>query len=214
MTPITLASASLARWSSALSAEEGRRALLLEQRAEAEEARTQAQKDLALWEQVGVLFAHTAEAAREQMRRHVEHTVTAALQAVFGQDFAFKIELAVKAGQPVAEWRVSSPYGDTTLETDPEDARGGGIVDVVSMALRLAVLELYQPKLQGPIILDEPARCLSAEHQPAFAEFLQAYSNETRRGVIMVTHSDVLAAGGTRRYIVSQSLGHSEVRLS
>ncbi len=212
-TPIALASDSLARWSSALSAEEGKRSLLLAQRAEAEEARTQAQADLALWEQVSTLFAHTAEAAREQMRRHVEHTVTAALQAVFGAEFSFRIELAVKAGLPVAEWKVSSPYGDTMLETDPEDARGGGIVDVVSMALRLAVLELYQsPRLEGPIVLDEPARMISAEFQASFADFLKAYSSEVHRQVIMVTHSADLAEGATRRYMVSQANGQSDVR--
>ena len=92
-------------------------------------------------ERVRLLLQEAASHAREQGRRQVEFMVTQALQFVFGGDLDFKVVIEDKRDRPEAEFYVCSNYGgDLRVETAPQDARGGGVVDVISLALRLALL--------------------------------------------------------------------------
>ncbi|OUN01364.1 MAG: hypothetical protein BAA04_07035 [Firmicutes bacterium ZCTH02-B6] len=167
---------------------------------------------LQVLEAVQLLFAKTSELARARVKVHVEQVVTAALQAVFGRDMRFEIVLNDQAGQTAASWRVvDTMEGGETVSGDPEDARGGGISDVVSLALRLALLELVRPRLGGPILLDEPGKHVSAEHRQALGEFLRAYAQRTGRQIIMVTHHEELAAVADVAYRVERRNGVSEV---
>lgn len=163
-----------------------------------------------LWDRVRLLLTKTSEYAREQTVRQVESLVTSALQAVFGDEtLSFRIVLDTRGGQPTADWEVVSQYGDLQVANDPSEARGGGIVDVVSMALRLAVAALAGGS--GDIVLDEPGRCVSAEYAGNLAYFLKRFAESTKRRVIMVTHNSDLAAAADVGYRVTQSNGRSEV---
>lgn len=167
---------------------------------------------LQVLEAVQLLFNKTSELARARVKVHVEQVVTAALQAVFGRDIRFEILLTDQAGQTAASWRVvDTTDSGETVSGDPEDARGGGISDVVSLALRLALLELVRPRLGGPILLDEPGKHVSAEHRQALGEFLRAYAQRTGRQIIMVTHHEELAAVADVAYRIDRKHGISEV---
>lgn len=168
-------------------------------------------EQLELFEQVQWLLAKTTEMARAQIKIHVERTVSAALQAVFGRDMRFEILLREVGGQTAADWRVVDTSEDGEISGDPEDARGGGVSDVVSLALRLALLELVRPRLGGPILLDEVGKHVSAAHRTALAEFLKAYAERTGRQIILVTHAEELAAAADVAYRVARKNGVSEV---
>ncbi len=186
--------------------------LLKKQQAEKEQKLTDAQKDVETWQQVQTLFTKVSGFAREQLKSRIEETVTAALQAVFCDDrIQFNIEIRTLNDKPAADWTVISHYGDVPVATNPEDGRGGGIADVVSLALRLALLELARPKPDGPIILDEPGKMISREYLPNVAEFLKQYLQKTGRQGIMITHAEALADVADVSYRVSQANGVSEV---
>lgn len=171
-----------------------------------------AQTEIEAWQKVQVLFGKVSEYAREQLKTRVEQTVTAALQGIFEDSrLEFRIELKTVASKPAAEWQVVSQYGEATVAANPEDARGGGITDVVSLALRLALLELARPKPEGPVLLDEPGKMISAEYVPNLAEFLKQYAQRTGRQIILVTHHEALAEAGDMAYRVEQQDGVSEV---
>lgn len=190
----------------------GRLALLHDQKSEREDALKALRADVRTWGLVQVLLAKASEFARAQLKTRIEETVTAALRAVISDDLSFRIILGDRANQPAAEWEVVSCYGDAQIANSPEDARGGGIVDVVSLALRLALMELARPKPGGPLILDEPGKMISAEYAPNLARFLQEYARRTGRQVLMVTHNDALAEVADRSYRVSMGAdGTSEV---
>ncbi|GEA17776.1 ATP-binding protein [Moorella sp. E306M] len=173
----------------------------------------QAQEDIRVWQLVQALFTKVSDYAREQLKRRVEQTVTAALQAVFADDdLEFRIEMRTVAGQPAADWQVVSRYGDTVVAASPEDGRGGGITDVVSLALRLALMELARPKPGGPVLLDEVGKHVSANYAPNVAVFLKEYARKTGRQVILITHQAALAEVADVSYQVSQRDGISEVR--
>jgi len=192
----------------------GRLALLYDQKSEREDALKTLRADVRTWGLVQVLLAKTSEYARTQLKARIEETVTAALRGVISDDLSFRITLGDRANQPTAEWEVVSCYGDMEIANSPEDARGGGIVDVVSIALRLALLELARPKPGGPLILDEPGKMISAEYAPNLAGFLQEYARRTGRQVLMVTHNDALAEVADQSYRVSMGAdGTSEVMM-
>ena len=91
---------------------------------------------------------------------------------------------------------------------------GGGVVDTVSIALRIAFLLKYSPPIQGPIILDEPAKHLSDEYVFNIAEFLKQVCKEFNRQIILVTHNQHLSAIGDKTYYVYKSQGVSVVEES
>ena len=164
-------------------------------------------------ERVRLLLQEAASHAREQGRRQVEFMVTQALQFVFGGDLDFKVVIEDKRDRPEAEFYVCSNYGgDLRVETAPQDARGGGVVDVISLALRLALLQAFRPPVGGPVILDEPAKHVSEEFSPQVAQFLKSFSQSLGRQVIMVSHNQHLADSADVAYLVEMSQGRSSVR--
>lgn len=164
-------------------------------------------------ELVSMLLVKTADQAREAGRQRMEKVVTKALQSVFGPDFSFEIELDESGGKPVANFYVvtEDPATGEKIKNDPQTSRGGGINDIVAFALQVAVMVVYnEPKIQGPILLDEPGKHVSEDYVIRFGEFLDFISKTFNRQITMVTHQPHLAitAGKT---LVSQLVGGKTV---
>jgi len=176
----------------------------------AELAGTREQKDIL--EQVQMVFQVAAEKAREEARRYVEELVTHALQAVFGPDIALEVRVLERAGRPEAEFYVASSYdGSPPVVNQPEDARGGGVVDVISLALRAALVEGSAAGLWGPLVFDEPGKHVSEEFSRPVAELLRNLAEDTGRQIIMVTHNAYLGEIGEYAYHVELKDGRSVV---
>ncbi|MGE4274085.1 MAG: hypothetical protein AB7E31_14685 [Desulfitobacterium sp.] len=187
----------------------GMRDLLEKQKSQKEAELLAIEKNISTWEQVQLLLSKSSEFAREQLKQKIEETVTAALRSVFEDPgISFNIELT-QGANPSASWQVISSYKDFEVAANPEDARGGGVTDVVSLALRLSLLELARPKHEGPVILDEPGKMISREYLPNVAAFLSKYGEKTGRQIVMVTHHGILADAADMAWFVQQQLGVS-----
>lgn len=162
--------------------------------------------------QVAALLRTAAEQARRDAREQVEMLVTDALRYVFGPHMEFQVVAQERSGRSDAEFYVVSSFGSQRVQNRPQDARGGGVVDVVSLALRAALLLLARPPLEGPIVLDEPAKHVSEEYIARVASFLKETSSSFGRQVIMVTHNQHLAHTGDRAYVVEMKDGVSRAR--
>ncbi|WP_148465993.1 ATPase [Peptoniphilus harei] len=162
--------------------------------------------------QVSLLFQKTSEFAREQSKRQIEDTVTKCLQFIFETDIEFLIELSEARSVPIAEFYVQSNYSEGySIKTKPEIARGGGVVDIISLALRIAFLQQNQPILSGPLILDEPGKHVSNDYTFNLGEFLKQSSNVFNRQIIMVTHNPHLSQISNKAFQVKNKKGISEV---
>lgn len=191
----------------------GEQAKILEKEATLQEAIKGIHEDVECLEQVRLLLLEAAKHAREQGRRQVELLVTQALQFVFGTDMEFKVVVEEKRDRPEAEFYVCSNYGgDYKVESTPQDARGGGVVDVISLALRLALLHAFRPPVGGPVILDEPGKHVSEEFAPQLAHFLKGFSQSLGRQVIMISHDRHLADSADMAYLMEMQQGISKVR--
>lgn len=192
--------------------EEGKRDKILEQINKCKDLIKEIEAQIELVEKVAILLQNTSEFARNQARIQIESLVTNCLQFIFENDMEFKIEITELRNKPNAEFYVITNFEDTTIKTKPELARGGGVVDIISLALRIAFLQIYKPRIEGPLILDEPAKHVSQEYIFNVADFLKQSSEMFQRQIIMVTHNDHLAAIGTNAYQVHMEGSESRIK--
>lgn len=187
---------------------EGQKELLEQQKKEAQARIEAAQQQLGLYDLVQILLQKTSDYARQQAKQRIEEIVTSALSVVFAKEYRFEVKLEVKANQPIAEYWLYSDQVATQLKP-PDYDRGGGIADVVSLALRLAVGELSNVK--GPLFLDEVGKHVSEEYAPNVAYFLREYSQKFNRQIVLITHNKHLAEIGEVSLSVTQKGGESRV---
>src|SRR5690625_1132520 len=179
------------------------RNLLQEQFNDAESRKKRADEQLLKFDLVQILLQMTSEYARQQAKQRIEEIVTSALTVVFGTDYKFTVEITTRANQPVAEYYLESD-GIITQLRPPDYDRGGGVADVVSLALKLAVAELSGVK--GTLMLDEVGKHVSQEFAPNVAYFLKQYSEQFDRQILLITHNGSLAE------VADHSLGVTQVR--
>lgn len=201
----------LGRAKVALGERKGQQKRLLQDRESCLTQLAAAREHSEVFERVIILLQQTSEHARQQAKEQIERLVSNTLQSVFGSEYGFKIELTEKAGRPEAEFYVVSNFAGEKLETRPQDSRGGGVVDIVSLGLRIAMLETYRPRLDGPLILDEPAKHVSEDFIQPTAHFLKVISDFFGRQVIMVTHNAHLAETAEVAYTVTLKDDRSQV---
>lgn len=164
-----------------------------------------------LLDKVRVLFQLSSDHARTQAKAQLETLVTNALQYVFGSSFRFEIELSDHGGNPTADFYVVSEWDDQIIRNKPQDARGGGVVDVISLALRIALIETIKPKLNGPILLDEPGKHVSEDYIVPLIEFIKSVAETFERQIILVTHNQHLTESADCAHYVRLVGGRSQV---
>ena len=189
-----------------ISKQDGKRSQLLEIRQKEEKTLEFITRQYELLEQVMILFQKTSQFAREQAKSQIEILVTKCLQYVFESDMEFQIEIEELRNKPNAEFYIINDTADFFLKTKPEQSRGGGVVDIVSLALRISFMQTHKPSIEGPLILDEPAKHVSADYIYNVGDFLKQASEMFNRQIIMVTHNAHLAALSENSYRV-QLLG-------
>lgn len=167
------------------------------------ESKKQLLSDLEL---IRILLQRTADSAREKAKNLLENTTTIALQYVFGLNFSAKIDIRTLNGKSSADIFVVTDMGNGEVVTvKPEESCGGGVVDIVSIALRISIAKLKNVK--GPIILDEPGKHVSAEYSVKLAEFLKYISTTLGKQIIMVTHNEDLKSTADVSYSASVQNG-------
>lgn len=186
-----------------------KRELLEKQREAAVKAKNEAESKLGVFGMVQILLQKTSDYARQQVKTRIEDIVSEALNVVFGGNHKFIIDLTLRGNQPVAEYYLNDDSVLTKLEK-PDYDRGGGKVDIIALALRLAVGEMEG--VDGPLFLDEVGKHVSKEYAPSVAYFLKEYSATFGRQIILITHNADLAEIGEVSLAVKRSQsGESEV---
>lgn len=191
--------------------EQGKKEKILEEINNNKDKINNIQSEVDLIEKVSLLLQRTSEFARNQAKVQIESLTTNCLQFIFENNIEFEIEIEELYGKANAEFYVTSNIEDTIVRTKPEQSRGGGVVDIISLALRIAFLQVHKPKIEGPLILDEPAKHVSEEYIFNVADFLKRTSEIFERQIIMVTHNNHLSSIGTKSYKIYMKNSESYV---
>lgn len=199
------------RFSKEVSRREGIRDSILEQVEKKRVAIKEVEAEEKKLNGVVFLLQKAADFSRNQATHQIEDIVTQSIAYIMQNSSRFIVDLSEKRGLPIAEFFVESDYGDYKVKTKPEMSRGGGVVDIVSLALRIAFLENHRPKMDGPLFLDEPGKHISDDYIFNMGEFVKECSRLFSRQIIMVTHNDYLTNICDKAFRVDIRNGISDV---
>ena len=149
--------------------------------------------DINTLEKVKEVLNNASENSRKEAIAIIENTVTPMLQAIMGDKYKFKVENSILRGKPAIDFYIITTVDGEESKQDLMKFSGGGFVDTVSTALRYAFLNIYDGGINGPAILDEPARMISQNVSSEYAEFVKYLGDTFGRQTIMCTHSAIIA---------------------
>ena len=127
-------------------------------------------------------------ACQEQVKSVVEKLVSEALQAVFGDNYGFELELKIVRNQPEIYMYVIRDGQKFTLKEE----LGGGIVDLVSFVMRIVLWSISTPRSASVMILDEPGKFISKDLQELFGEVIIELSRMLGIQFVVISHEEEL----------------------
>lgn len=126
------------------------------------------------------VIQQVAKETQDKLRLRFEAIVQACLDAVFPDTYKFIMEFVSRRGQVEVDMWLD--HDGTRM--DPLDSNGGGVVDVMSISLRLCCLTLStNSKL---LLLDEPFGHLRGEARERLGELLSIISEKLNVQIFMV----------------------------
>ena len=153
------------------------------------------------------ILTNVANTSRDNARAHFEKIVTDALQFVTqSTDYEFIIKDIPGRAKASYEFYIKSTVNKTECIQKPEDANGGGFVDIISVASKYAYLEIFNdPRIMsGTLFFDEPGKMISEQMSVKFAEYLKFLGNHYNRQTIMITHNNNLSSVSDRTFVVAK----------
>jgi len=135
------------------------------------------------------LLSLVQQVTTDKTKESFEQIVSYALNYIFqSTDYEFYLDFNRRGNLQTLDFNVKTPEKDEAL--DLLVTSGGGVINIVSFALRLVLMEVCSPRINGMMILDETFANLSAEYQPLASAFLEEIGKRFKRQIIMITHSN------------------------
>jgi DNA repair exonuclease SbcCD ATPase subunit len=175
----------------------------------AEEKKAQLEEELSYHNTASEVLGNLAIFLQEQAQKSLSTLCTKALKAVFDIDYDCQLEFVRKRNQVECNLKLMSPTGGTL---DPEDQVGGGVIDLLSFAIRMACWSISNSRSEPFFVLDEPFRQVSETNIEKAGEFLRRISDQLGVSLLLITHSDRLAQVADTVYLVEKRDGRSIVR--
>ena len=139
-------------------------------------------------EKARVIIQKVAKATQAELEYYISELVTLAFASVFPDPYQFGVAFEEKRGKTECRMR----FLRDGHEVNPLSGSGGGPLDIASTTLQFTIWSLN--KTRAIIGLDEPFRFLSRDLQPKAGEMLKEVSKKLGLQILMVTHSEDLAA--------------------
>lgn len=164
-----------------------------------------AKLDLKNSEDAKIIIQTVAQLTQEELEYEISEIVSIALSSVFDDPYEFNISFVQKRGKTEAEIKFLKNGNEYDILT----ATGGGVVDIASFALRIALWNLN--RTSNTIILDEPFKHLSNNLQSRASKMIKELSSKLNIQFIMVTHNTDLIECSDKVFNVKQIKGVSQV---
>ena len=139
---------------------------------------------LANLEKAQAFIQNVAKKTQEQLKYHIEDVVQLALDSIFPHEYRFSIDFEVKYGKTSC----NLIFKNNNYEIDIMKAAGGGVVDIASLALRVAIWSIG--KTDNVLVLDEPIKNIQpASLQMEAWDIIQKLSQQLNLQFIIITNS-------------------------
>jgi len=143
-----------------------------------------------------------SDTTRIQVLDRISGIVSECLQVVKDPNLEFKMVLQTKANQPVLEMWVRDRTTDQLY--DAVQSMGGGLCDLISLSLRIALLVKWSPALSRILVLDEIGKFVSVKDQELLAEFVKRLSLALNVQFVWISHSNVLEKSASKVFEVTK----------
>lgn len=150
------------------------------------------------------LLQSIAEEVQSQLSSKIDNIVNLGLATCF-PEYTFELKYVPSRGK--TEVRFVFKLGED--EVDILNQNGGGLVDLVTFCLRVAVFAISST--DNVIVLDEPYKYVSKTLRPKIAELLSALSEKMNIQFIYVTHIEELSETSNKNIIIKKVKGVSEI---
>lgn len=149
-----------------------------------------------------------SEFTRNEVKTKLETLANLALSSVFtDKQMEFRVVPNRNKKGLFYELYISTDGKITPLE----DCKGGGVLDIISLCLRISYLRIFKGTLRQVLILDEPFKNLDDIRRPAAIEWLSTTAKEMGMQLIIVTHLTDLIEKADKAIKVEQINGVSKV---
>lgn len=149
-----------------------------------------------------------SEFTRNEVKTKLETLANLALSSVFtDKQMEFRVVPNRNKKGLFYELYISTDGKITPLE----DCKGGGVLDIISLCLRISYLRIFKGTLRQVLILDEPFKNLDDIRRPAAIEWLSTTAKEMGMQLIIVTHLTDLIEKADKAIKVEQIDGVSKV---
>jgi hypothetical protein len=137
------------------------------------------------WIEAKRVVQEVALLTQQSIAEYIESTVSLAIQSVYqDRDYRFIVEYILKPSRTDVELKIQK--GDKEPYY-PKDEQAGGLLDIISFALRVVVWSI-QPNRSRPIlVLDEPFKYLQSQIHVA-GKMLKEVSQKAGLQIIMVAN--------------------------
>lgn len=162
-------------------------------------------------EKSSIIITTVAQQTQENLSWKISGLVSLAMEAIFPDDsYEFSLKFTQRRNRTEADIFLCDTKGN---QIRPFDADGGGLVNVVAFALRIAIWSLTKAS-RPTIILDEPFQFLhSREAHARVSELLKTISEKLKLQIIMITGEETqeLINGADKIIKIKKIKGVSEV---
>jgi len=171
-------------------------------------AAREAKRELHRYEQAREIVREVGLKTQEQLQYHISDITSLALEAVFDDPYELVVEFVQRRNK--TECDLLFQRDGSTI--DPIAGSGVGALDVASLALRVVAWSMQQPRSRNTIILDEPFRHLSVDHQEQASMMLKELSGRLGIQFIVITHMQTLTGYADKTFTVTKRKRISKVK--
>jgi len=138
-----------------------------------------------------------SEFTRNEVKSKLENITNLALSAVF-PDKTILLKVVPTRNK-------KGLFYDLYAETDGfitplDDCKGGGVLDIVSICLRISYLRIFKGQLRQVLILDEPFKNIDSVRFSYAIDWLSSLSNQMEIQFIIVTHIKEMITHSDKSY--------------
>lgn len=146
---------------------------------------------------------NVATEVQKQLSVKIDTIVNLALATCFGDEYTFKLNYVPARGKTEVEFLLLQ----NGKEIDPMNQNGGGLVDILCFALRVAVFNISHT--DDVMVFDEPMKFVSKGFREKVAEVVHTFSERLNIQIVEVTHVEELMDNSDKRFIIKKIKGVS-----
>lgn len=145
-----------------------------------------------------------AKEVQSQLSVKIETITNLGLQTLFGDEYTFKLEYVPARGKTEVEFNLYDKMGN---QIDPMVQSGGGLVDAMTLCLRIAVYNISH--VDNVIVFDEAMKFLSKGFREKAAELIHTLSERLGLQIIEVTHIPEFMGNSDKQFVIKKTNGVS-----